>query len=486
MVGPDFHKPDRKMPADWIGATPTTAPTTKGSITNAKPVDVSRWWENFDDPELNVLIKRAIESNLDLKLATSRVLQARAQRGVVSSAFWPTASVNASYARQGSAGKSQRIVNSGGVVTTVTSASSSDLFQEGLDATWELDVFGGIRRSIEVANANIRFAVEDRRDILVTLTSEVALNYMTLRSTQRQLVIARENVADQEKSADVTHRRQRGGFISGLDAANADAQVAATKSQIPVFEQQEQQTIYDIALLLGAEPAALLKELATDAPIPPTPPEVPIGLPSELLKRRPDVRRAEAQWHAANANIGVATADLFPKFAITGSVGLSGPNGGSLFNWNNGFWQIGPQLSYEIFDAGRIRANIAVQNEITNQAAIAYEQTVLTALRDVESALVAYAREQQHRALLSEAVAANQKAVDLSTTLYTQGQTDFLNVLTAQRSLYASQDALVQSDRTIATNLVALYKALGGGWQNQNLPPTTQPTTRPTTQGNPL
>ena len=374
LVGPDFHKPDRPMPAGWIGDTPTTAPTTQGSMTKPQPVDVSRWWQNFNDAELNSLIDRAIQSNLDLRLATSRILQARAQRGVVSSAFWPTATVNASYARQGTAGSNQQIVNNAGVVSTVSSASSRDLFQEGLDATWELDVFGGIRRDVEAANADIRAAVEDRRDVMVTLTSELALNYITLRGAQRELDIAQENVTAQEKSAEVTHRRQHGGFISGLDAANADAQVAATKSQIPVFQQEAQQTIYDIALLLGVEPEVLVKELTDTQPIPPTPPEIPIGLPSDLLKRRPDIRRAEAQLHAATARVGVATADLFPKFSITGAVGLSGPNGGSMFNWNNGFWSIGPNVSYDLFDAGRIRANIAVQNELTNQAALTYEQ----------------------------------------------------------------------------------------------------------------
>ena len=478
MVGPDFHKPETQMPAGWVGVTPTTAPTTGGSMTNPRPVDVSRWWQNFNDPELNSLIDRAVASNLDLKLATSRLLQARASAASSPPPSGPPPTSTPPTAARAPKAPSTRSSAPTALSRPSLSASSRDLFQAGLDAGWELDVFGGVRRDIEAANADIRAAVEDRRDVLVTLTSEVALNYISLRGYQRQLYIARENLAAQERSADVTRRRQKGGFISGLDTANADAQVANTRSTLPVFQQQAQQTIYDIALLLGAEPDALLKELSAEAPIPPTPPEVPIGLPSDLLKHRPDIRRAQSQWHAANARIGVATADLFPKFAITGSVGTSGPNGGSLFNWDNGFWSIGPSVSYEIFDAGRIRANIAVQNELTNQAALSYEQTVLAALRDVESALVGYAREQQHRAALTDAVAANQKAVDLSTSLYKQGQTDFLNVLTAQRSLFASQDALVQSNRTIATNLVALYKALGGGWQNPRT--TTQPTTAPT------
>ena len=360
-------------------------------------------------------------------------------------------------------------------MVSTSTGGARDLYQAGLDASWEIDVFGGLRRDVEAANADIVAAVEDRRDVLVTLTSEVALNYIDYRGFQQQLVIAKENLVAQEKSADVTRRRQQGGFISALDVANADALVAATKSQIPVFQQEAQQTIYNLALLLGAEPDALLKELTATGEIPPTPPEVPVGLPSELLRRRPDVRRAEAQWHAATARVGVATADLFPKFSLTGSLGTSGQNGPSLVNWNDGVWSLGAGLTYPLFTGGRIRANIAVQDEVQNQAATTYEQAVLTALRDVESALVAYAREQQHYESLGEAVVANRKAVDLATVLYTQGQTDFLNVINAQRSLYASQDALVQSDRTIATNLVTLYKSLGGGWEAKPYP-TTQST----------
>jgi NodT family efflux transporter outer membrane factor (OMF) lipoprotein len=468
-VGPNFDPPQRPMPTNWL--PPTTAPTTQNaSVTTSAPADVARWWGSFNDPVLDSLIARAVESNLDLKQAEARLRQARAQRGVVAAGFWPQANVNGSYRRQGSDSRSVQ-TTVGGVVRS--SGGSSDLFQGGLDAAWELDVFGGIRRDIEAATADIAAAIEDRRDVLVTITSEVALNYIDLRSFQRRIAIAQENLQSQIYSADLTHRRQRGGFVSGLDAANADAQVATTRSQIPILRQSARQTIYNIALLLGREPAALVAQLDSDAPIPPTPADVPIGLPSDLLRRRPDIRRAEQQIHAATARIGVATADLFPRFSLTGSLSSSGENLRDVPNWNNAFWSIGPSVSWPIFSAGSIRSNIAVTNAIEEQAAITYEQTVLTALRDVESALVAYGQEQQHRAALIEAVAANRKALDLAQTLYNQGQTGFLDVLTAERSLYASQDALAQSDATMATNLIALFKALGGGWE------FAEPTTRP-------
>ena len=447
-VGPDFHSPDREMPMAW--ATPTTAPTTQRSVATTNPVEPAEWWTTFGDPRLDSLVARAIEANLDLIEA-----EARAQRGVVAAGFWPTANTSGSYRRSGGGDSSGQF--SGG-------SSSRDLYRAGLDASWELDIFGGTRRNIEAAEADIQFAVEDRRDVMVTLTSEVALNYLDLRGAQRQITIARQNLQSQQQSAELTRRLQGGGFVGGLDLANAEAQVATTQSQIPLLEASAMQSIYNLSVLLGLEPGTLVTELSDIAPIPTTPPEVPVGLPSELLRRRPDIRRAEAQLHAATARIGVATADLFPRFSLTGSLGLQGSQLKSLGNWSNRFWSIGPDVSWPIFDAGRIRANIEVQNAIEEQALVNYQRSVLVALQDVETALVSYDKEQQHRRSLVDAVAANRRAVDLATQLYRQGQTDFLNVLSAQRSLFVTEDALVQSDRTVATDLVALYKALGGGW----------------------
>jgi NodT family efflux transporter outer membrane factor (OMF) lipoprotein len=307
----------------------------------------------------------------------------------------------------------------------------------------------------------------DQRDVLVTLVAEVGLDYTDLRGIQRQIAIARDNLNAQRHSAELTRQRNATGFVSRLDVVNAEALVAQTASQIPVLESSERQVIYALSVLLGMEPAALLDELSSQAPIPLASPVVPVGLPSELLRRRPDIRRAEAQLHAATARLGVATADLFPKFSLTGSIGLQGDKPASLFNWGNRFWSIGPSVSWPLFDAGKIRSNIEVQNALQEQALLAYRSTILRAWQDVENALIAYDKEQQHRTALAAAVAANRQAVDLSTHLYRQGQTDFLNVLSAQRSLYASEDALVQSNRTVTTSLIALYKALGGGWETQ-------------------
>jgi len=458
MVGPDFETPDRPMPRGWVG--PSTQPATRASVTTDAATDVATWWENFNDPVLDSLVDRAIGQNYDLAIAASRLRQARAARTIASAQLWPQVDSSASYDRAGTLG-----------------GGSSSLFRAGLDAAWELDIFGGVRRSVEAANADITSAREDVRDVLVTLTSEVALNYLDLRGFQRQIVIARQNLGTQEGTADLVRRRREAGFIRQLDLTSAEAQVAATRSQIPRLEQSERQTIYNIALLLGVEPAVLVNELEQDAPIPVVPADVPIGLPSDLLRRRPDIRRAEANLHGATARVGVATADLFPRFSLTGAIGVAGTSLKSLGNVNNAPWSIGPSVSWPVFTAGSIRANIAVQTESQEQAAMFYEQSVLTALRDVESSLVAYAREQQRRVSLREAVDLNRERVQIAQKLYVGGETDSLNVLDAQRSLFAAEDALVQSDTTVATNLVSLYKALGGGWEA--VAPEQAATTRP-------
>jgi multidrug efflux system outer membrane protein len=467
-VGPDYHPPHRTVPEAWNGMlVPTPAQT---SVATANPAQLVEWWKAFDDPMLTSLVERAIAANLDLRLAEARLRQARAVLGVAVAGFWPTLDASGSYRR--SYGSSVSAGISGGGVGSASAAGRPnsegvDLFRDGLDAAWELDIFGGVRRNIEASEADLLAAVEDRRDVLVSLVAELGADYIGLRGFQQQIAIARKNLQAQQHTAEITSKRHQVGFASGLDVANANAQVATTQAQIPVLESSARAAIYGLSILLASEPAALVEELAAETPIPPTPPEVPVGLPSELLRRRPDIRRAEAQIHGATARIGVATADLFPKFSLTGSFGYSGNAVSSLTHWENRFWAVGPTVSWPIFDAGAIRWNIEVQNAIEEQAILTYQKTVLTALKDVETALVAYAKEQDHRQALTEAVANNRKAVELSLMLYTAGRTDFLNVLTAQRSLYVSEDALAQSVRGVSENLVALYKALGGGWEEE-------------------
>ena len=449
-VGPDFQRPKMSVPAEWAG--PSAKPAQQPAISDDQ--GLANWWSVFKDPILTSLVERAVASNLDLKLAEARIREARAAKGVAAGGLGPTLDVSGNYQRsRSSAG------NRTGEVTV-------DQYQAGFDAGWEIDFFGGQRRSLEAADADLQAAVETHRDILVTLTAEVARNYINLRAFQQQIAITRKNLEAQQHSARLTRERFEGGFVSGLDVANSDALSATTASQIPLLESSVQQAIYSLSVLLGEAPAALTSELSITGIIPGALPEVPVGVPSDLLRRRPDIRRAEAQIHAATARIGVAAAELFPKFTIAGSAGYQSTDFSSWFDWANRFWSFGPSVRWRLFETGRIRAGVELQKALQEQDVIAYQQTVLSAMQEVENALIASTKEQAHREALVTAVTANRKAVALAETLYTEGQTDFLNVLQAQRALYVTEDALVQSTSTVSTNLVALYKALGGGWQD--------------------
>jgi NodT family efflux transporter outer membrane factor (OMF) lipoprotein len=460
MVGPNYHPPKTKVPENYgeLNASQSTKSTTNGSEPK-----LANWWTTFDDPTLNSLIERAVKANPDLRIAQARVREARAERGIVAADLYPQINVGGSYTRQRISEGSFTGAPSGAIQV------EGDLYQVGFDASWEIDLFGGKRRNIEAANADLAAAVEDRRDVLITLLSEVARNYVELRASQRQIKIAQANVQAQQETFEITKIRFDAGLVSDLDVQRSQAQVQTTAATIPTLETAARQSMHLLSVLLGQEPTALVQELSVETPIPSTPPEVPVGLPSELLRRRPDVRRAERQLASATARIGVATADLFPKFSLTGILGLSSTKVGNLTNSGNTFYSIIPGVSWPILDFGRIKNNIAVQGAREEQAAVAYEQAVLISLQDVEDVLVAFSQEQTRRETLITALEANRRAVDLSNQLYQQGLTDFISVLQAQRDLYASEDALVQSDRNVSSNLVALYKALGGGWEIEEI-----------------
>jgi len=464
-VGPDYKRPDAPTPKAWASPTtaPSNVPSTQVSVPSTQPAPATLWWKRFNDPTLDRLIDQSLQGNLNIRQAEARLREARAQRGVTGAALWPDLNASGSYTRSRSGNVAQAGNNT--IVKTGGADGSKGTWVAGFDASWEIDVFGGTRRNIEAADADIAAAIEDSRDVMVSLTAELATNYLDLRSAQQRIAIAKNSVELQRHNADIARKRLNAGFVSGLDLANAEAQMANTASQIPPLESSARQSIYAISILLGKEPGAMVNELAPAAAIPTTPPAVPVGLPSALLERRPDVRRSEQQLHAATARIGAAKADYFPKFSLTGNLGTQGGKFKDLGNWDNRYWSVGPSVSWPIFDAGRIRSNVAVQNALTEQAVLTYTQTVLTALGDVETALIAYSTEQQHREALTNTVIAYRRALDLATRLYTNGQTDYLNVVAAQGSLYNAEDSLVLSDRAVAANLVALYKALGGGWE---------------------
>jgi NodT family efflux transporter outer membrane factor (OMF) lipoprotein len=449
MVGPNYHptKTESPFPEAWDGTT-VTAPA-QPSVVTTEAAHLSEWWGVFNDPKLTKLVTQALQANLDLRTAKAALRQARAARDVAASAFWPTLNATGSYQRGGPLGGGR----------------ASDLFQDGLNASWQLDFFGSVRRSIEAADADIDAAVENERNTLITVAAEVATDYVNVRAFQERIRVARDNLKAQQHTADLTREKFQGGLATALDVANAEAAVASTQATIPPLETSERQTVYALSVLLALPPAALKEELSAAGPIPQAPAQVPVGLPSALLERRPDIRQSEALVHAATAQIGVADAQWFPQFSLTGNLGWESDKLRGLLRSDTGSWGVGPSFTWPIFTAGRIQANIRVQTAAQEQTILAFQKAVLTALQEVENSLVAFALEQQHRRLLEETVKANQKALDLATQLYTVGQTDFLSVIVAQQSLLSSQDALSQSNAAVATDLIALYNALGGGWE---------------------
>lgn len=449
-VGPDYKKAETRVTPAWMGTDPLVRGNGTISVAVPEAADVARWWEHFGDEMLTRLVTRAAAENLDVEAAESRVVRARATVDAAAAGMLPQ--VNGS-------GDASRSRSRGG--------GTGNLFRAGFDAGWEIDVFGGIRRGVEATRADTQAAVEDARDVRVTILAEVAANYCSLRGFQRSLEFAYKNLEVQRQSLDVTSKRYEAGYVGGLDVANARAQVALTESRIPGIQTSIRAQMYALAVLLGAEPGALVEELKDAGEIPGPPRVVPVGLPSDLLRRRPDIRRAEEQVHGATARIGVATADLYPKFSLTGSLGVQSGNVEGLGTLANRYWSIGPGVSWAFIDGGRIRANIRIQEALASEAGLAYRKAVLLSLQDVETALVRFGREQERRVSLEESVAANRKAVELANQLYTAGRTDFLNVLTAQERLFNAEDELVSSTTLISTDLIALYKALGGGWKDE-------------------
>jgi NodT family efflux transporter outer membrane factor (OMF) lipoprotein len=455
MVGPDYYKPQVAVPPAYH--------TQLTASTNQPPQDLAQWWRIFHDPQLDALIEQAVATNHDVRLAQARVREARAQAGVTRSALFPTVNASGDYSRQ----RLSQNTPSGFVARAAGQSLEQNYFDTGFDTSWELDIFGGNRRALEGANAELGASEEARRGVLISVIAEVGLNYLDLRGLQKQLAVARDNLSLQEQTLALTRDRFRAGLANELDAARAEAQAEETRSQIPLLEQDIQRSIHRLSVLLGKEPAELESQLVVAAPIPPATPGIPVGLPSELLRRRPDIRQAEREVASATAQVGVATADLFPRFFLTGAAGLQSVNASDFFNSSSRFWSIGPSMSWPVFTAGRIRQNIKVQNARHEQSLIRYEQTVLTSLEEVENALVACGKEQEHHQALVQSELANRRAVELADERYRSGLVDFLNVLDTQRSLLAVQDDLAQSDRTIDQNIVRLYKALGGGWERE-------------------
>ena len=457
-VGPDYRRPETAAPAVWQEAQQTGIDT--------QAAELAEWWKEFRDPVLDGLAERAVKNNLDLRIAEARVREERASLAATSAGLWPTLDVSGSYSRNRASQNAVGSPTQGAIAAPIGGRQlEQNFFKTGFDSSWEIDVFGGTRRQIEAAEAILQASVEERRGVLVTLLGDVARNYIDLRGLQRRLAVAQENLRAQQDTLGLTKVRFDAGLASDFEVAQSEGQVNTTAAQIPALQSALKQAAYRVDVLLGTQPGTSWDELAKVAPIPALPPQAHVGLPADLLRRRPDIRSAERQLAAATAQVGAATADLYPRFSLLGNIGLQSVSASDWFSAQSRFWSIGPTISWPVFDAGRIRATIEIRNAQQEQALRQYEKSVLTAFEDVENALVNYGNEQTRYRSLLEAAAANRRALQMANDLYIQGLVPFLNVLDAQRTLYATESDLAQSEANMASNLVALYKALGGGWE---------------------
>jgi outer membrane protein, multidrug efflux system len=466
-VGPNYRRTQASVPAQW------TAPVTNGTQAGAEPTD-DDWWKSFNDQELDLLLRGAAQANYDVKLSVARLEEARAATGIARSAFYPqiSAGVSAERVRQIGVGLVPSSQKTGGVRPQLFAYEINN-YQGRFDAAWELDVFGRIRRQSEAARADFRATEQERRDILISVFGDVGRYYAELRGLQLRLEIANKNVAVAEDELKLTRDLAQAGQVTERDVAQAEAQLESTRAQIPQLKAGIEVSIHRLSVLTGQQPAALDEELTTRSPLPVLPPDVAVGLPSDLLTRRPDIQRAEAQLAAATTRVGVAKADYFPTFTLFGSAGRQAAQLHDLTLGLGNFFAAGPSVSVPVFTGGRIRSNVAVQNARVKQAQVIYQKTVLTSLEETENALVNYADEQSRRDHLDETVRASQDALNLANDQYRAGLADFLTVLDSERTLFANQDLLAQSQTSLVVDLVALYKAIGGGWQN--FPPNLAP-----------
>jgi len=456
-TGPDYTAPSPAAPEAWSSpAADAASPAAEAAL--------AEWWKTFGDPQLDALIADALAANLDLRVAQARLREARAARGISAAELFPTLDMGGALKRS----RTKQNFEAGGgnsLLGGVDIDRDQSLYEVGFDAGWELDLFGGNRRALEAADADLGAAEAALDDARLSLIAETARNYMELRGTQGRLIVARRNRDMQKDLVSITESRYHAGLATELEIKQAQGQLSATASTVPTLEAQALAIIYRLGVLIGKQPAALIEQLGPEAALPANPPIIPIGLPSDLLRRRPDIRQSERELAAATARIGEATADLFPKFSMTSNFGVSSTDSSGFSLGVGRFWSIGPTVQFPIFDSGRIRANIEVQNARTEAALARYEQSVNTALEDAEKSLTAYAKEQQRREILDSTEKVAQEAVDIATEMYTKGLVSFLDVIQTQDALFDAEDRLIQSEQFVLQHLIAVYKAIGGGWE---------------------
>ena len=474
-VGPNYTPPQAKVVDRWIDSSHPSIKVKESSLrTISEKEDWIRiaWWNVFDDPTLTELVRRAAGTNLPLQIAAERVIEARAQLGVARGTLWPQQQeMKGAYSRNKFSGKAYPWGR-------FPLRREFDDWSVGFQAAWELDFWGRYRRMIEAAQANLEAQVASYDEMLVILQAEVATNYLQLRSFDERLALARQNLDLQQKTLDIVRARFEAGLVSGLDLHQAEAIVAQTEAMIPLLELGRRRAENRLCTLLGIPPQDLDPVLGTGK-IPQPPAEVVVGLPAELLRQRPDVRRAERLVAAQSARIGIAESDLYPQFAIVGTLSWQAEKFSDIFNGDALAGRVGPGFSWKILNYGRIWNNIWAEDSRLRQAILAYQETVLRAAEEAEAMIAAYLREQERVQAVDKAVQATDRAVQLATALYQQGVIDYQRLIDSQRVLLQQQDALAESKANVALHLIGLYKALGGGWQIRYFPSElVQPETR--------
>lgn len=437
-VGPDYAFPAFSLPTAWTGTVETRP---------AKAPELSAWWKRLGDPELDALIERAVTGNLDVAAAKAKIRESRATYEKAGGTLYPS-------------------VDGSGSVTRQKTASSTikNQFKAGFDASWELDVFGGNRRGVEAAGYGLEAAEDDLRTTLLTMIGDIASNYVEARGYQARMDLARRTAQSQHESAALTQSKFEAGGASAVDVAKAVGQANSTEANLSTLEISFAEAVHRLGILTGQEPNALKAQLSTVKPIPT--PQLPIatGVPADVLTARPDVRKAERQLAQYTAKIGEAEAARYPSFNLTGNISTTAARGGDLGKSTTIGWSFGPSLSLPIFNAGQLKAAVDVAAAQRDQYYLALRGAVLTALEDVENAVVSLSEESKKNAKLQTAAQAYRDAATLSRDLYDTGNTSFLEVLDAERSLYSAEDSLISSDVAITTNFISLNKALGGGW----------------------
>ncbi len=454
-VGPDYKPAEIAMDKAWHSET------AKGLTRKGNPSDTAQWWDNFNDPVLSELIAKARENNLDLKEAKARIREARAQKGVTRAQGLPAVDGTGAVSRSGGSQEGQ------GTATNYTA---------GFDAGWELDVFGGVRRSKEASEASLRMSVEDLGDVMVSLLAETALNYIDARTLQKRLAVAEADLESRQETWNLLRSQYDAGLIAELDVVQARTSLESARSKIPALQTSLDAALNRIAVLLGQRPGELHAMLDSQSPIPVSSTELAVGVPADTLRNRPDIRMAEQEVALRTAQVGVATADLYPKFTLLGAIGLESLSAKDFLTAPTRTWSLGPSFSWKIFDAGAVRQTIEVQSALQEQALIQYQSSILAALEEVENALFAYARELELQKTLTDGMEAAEQALKLAQDQYASGLGDFSDVLEARRSLLTFENDLAQSRGTLASDLVRLYKVLGGGWTH-TVPLTEDPLT---------